>query len=565
MPGVAATLVAVRRGVRSEPVLVVIGLAGSGVAAMLAFWVYYLLPGLGSLCAYGLFFGSVGVAAWLWPGLSPHRALLRRIAVPLGLWALASLFVVFFGFVHGGAENPLATGSLRFATEPSPFASDSSIPLFFSDWLYAGSSGPVPVFPPEWLLSDRPPLQIGYVLSERSFGWDVLGLHYQLLGVILQQLWVVGMWALLSAARVSGRTRALVMVGALVSDVAIANSFYVWPKLLGAAFVLAALALVVAPGRSPLKATPATTVLLGVLAALAFLSHGTSAFGLIPLAAIVLWRGLPSWRWVAAGAVAVAVLVGPWMAFQHYENPPGNRLAKWSLAGVVEIDGRGTLETLADAYDEAGIEGTIDNKWQNFLTMAGGNPAVGDPPPGQFQFGDVGTEIGDAASALADGNFDLAVSKVREVRHWHLLWTLGILLIGLPLIAFGRLRGVWREGDDWRFARFCLIVFGIGALGWGLLMFGSVAGRAVVTSGSLALPLIAIAGVVAGLRATYPRWAGWLVGANVFTVALLYLPSLAPTLGDSYSAFELVGAVAALAGFFALCFPLGATGTPADD
>jgi 4-amino-4-deoxy-L-arabinose transferase-like glycosyltransferase len=555
MPAVAAALTAVHKGVRNVPVLLCVGLAAGGAAAMAVFWAYYLGAGFGHFCAYALFFGSVGVVAWLWPAVSRgHGDLLRQLAVPLGLWALGSVFLVFFGFLHGGAEASLETASYRFSTQPSPFASDSSIPAFFSDWMYAGAPGSPPIFPPEWHLSDRPPLQAAYVLTQRVFGWDTTGTHYQVLGVILQQLWIVGMWALLLAARVSARTRALAIAAALLCDVAIVNGFYVWPKLLGTAFVLAALALVVAPRESTLREQPITVVLLGALAALAFLAHGTSVFGLIPVAAVALWRGLPDWRWLAAGAAVLLLLVLPWAAFQRYEDPPGNRLAKWSLAGVAEIDERGVLETIVDEYSEAGLGTTAENKLQNFSTMAGGNPAAGEPVEGQVPFGDVFTEIGDTATALGDGRFGVAASKVREIRHWHLLWTLGVLLFALPLILFGRLRGDWRDDLDWKFARLCLLVCAIGVGAWGLLMFGSVAGRAVVTQGTLALPLVAIAGVVAGLRATYPRLAGWFVAVNAITVLILYLPKLAPELDNSFDAFAEVAALVSLAGFVVLSF-----------
>lgn len=554
MPGIAATLLAIRGGIRAVPLLLCIGLAASGAAAMAVFWAYYLGAGFGSFSAYALFFGSVGMVVWLRPQISRHGALLKQLAVPLGLWALASSFIVFYGFLHGGAEEALATASYRFSTQPSPFASDSSIPAFFSDWMFAGAPGSPPIFPPEWHLSDRPPLQAGYVLTQRVFGWDTTGTHYQVLGVILQQLWIVGLWALLVAARVSDRTRALAVVAALVSDVAIVNGFYVWPKLLGAAFVLAALALVVAPRESTLKQQPWTVLLLAALAALAYLAHGTSVFGLIPVAAVALWRGLPSWRWLAAGVAVLLVLVGPWSAFQRFEDPPGNRLMKWSLAGVAEIDQRGVLETLADEYGEAGVGTTIENKLENFLTMAGGNPAVGEPVEGQVPFGDVFTEIGDTATALGDGRFGDAASKVREIRHWHLLWTLGLLLFALPVIALGRLRGHRRDDFDWRFARFCLLVSAIGVVVWGLLMFGSVTGRAVVTQGTLALPLLAMVGVVAALRATYPRLADWFVAANAVTVLVVYLPKLAPELDNSFDAFAEVAAIASLAAFVILAF-----------
>jgi hypothetical protein len=583
-PGIAATMLAVRLGVRSEPLLLCIALAGSGAAAMGTFWVYYVVPGAGDFCAYALPVVSVALIAWSWPVASRQRPLLKRLSVALGLWALASVFIVFFGFLHGGADHAVETASLRFSTQPSPFASDSSIPAFFSDWMFAGSPGKPPVFPPEWLFSDRPPLQVAYILTQRVFGWDTTGAHYEVLGVILQQFWVIGLWALLAAARVSARTRALAVVAALVSDVVIVNGFYVWPKLLGAGFVLAAMALVVAPRESTIRSQPLTIVLLGALAGLAYLAHGTSVFGLIPVAAIALWRGLPSWRWVAAAAAALMIFVLPWTAFQHYVDPPGTRLMKWSLAGAAGIDDRGVVETILDEYGTAGVATTIDNKWQNFLTMAGGNPAVGAPLEGQVPFGDVVTEIGDTVTAVGEGKFGVAASKVREIRHWHLLWTLGILILALPLIAIGRLRGRWRDDLDWRFARFSLLVVGIGVVAWGLLMFGSVAGRAVVTQGTLALPLVAMVGVVAGLRATYPRLADWFVAANVVTVLILYLPYLPPLPGDSYSGGAALATVASLAGFLALAFSsragraragsersgrpvagLGATAAPADD
>jgi hypothetical protein len=551
-PGVAATLLAVKHGVRSVPVLLGIGLAGSGVAAMVTFWVYYAVPHAGGLCAYAVFFGSIGLAIWTWTDVSQHRALLRQLSIPLALWVFASLFILFFGFLHGRIED-IQVPQYRFSTQPSLFASDNLIPWFFADWVFKGSLGSPPIFPPGWLFSDRPPLQVGYVLTQRVFGWDERMTHYEVIGVVLQQFWIVGMWALLIAARVSRRTISLVLVAALVSDVVITNGFFVWPKLLSAAFVLAALALVAAPGESTLRRQPVTILLLGALAALAYLAHGTGVFGLIPVAVVVLWKGLPNWRWLCAGAAVTLALLVPWMAFQRYEDPPGNRVVKWSLAGVVEPDDRGTLETIIDAYREAGVGGTLENKFQNFLTMAGGNP-LERPPEEGHPFGDVGSETSNAVSALTEGDFSLAVSKVREIRYWHLLWTLGILLFALPVIAVGRLRGHWRDDADWQFARLCLTVCGIGAFAWGLGMFGSEAGRAIVITASLALPLLGIAGTVAGLRATYPRLVNWFVGANVITVLLLYLPMVAPTTNNSYSGFAALLAAASLAAFVKLAF-----------
>jgi hypothetical protein len=554
VPAVAATLAAIRLGVRSEPVLLGIALAASGGGAMLTFWAYMGPRWLGTPCAYALFFGSVAVAVWAWPRARGQRALLRSLAVPLGLWAVGGLFIVYFGLLHGGGENALETATSRFATDPTPFATDSSIPLFFAEWLFAGHHGPTPVFEPEWLFSDRPPLQIGYVLTQHSFGWDAQTLHYETLGVLLQQLWIVGAWAVLVAAKVGRRTRGLVIVGLMLSDVVIVNSFYVWPKLLGSAFVLAALALLLDRHPPTLRRAPGTAVLLGALIGLAYMSHGTAAFGLVPVVVLAIWWGLPDWRWCAAGVAAIAIVVAPWLAYQHWGDPPGTRLAKWALAGSPAIDERGLLETLGDEYGKEGVGGTIDNKLQNFLTMVGGNPINGKPPPEFPPVGPVPREIEQLVSAVGEGNLAEADSRVREIRHYHLLWTLGLLLIGLPVILVGRLRAGWRSGVDWAFARWCALVFAIGTVVWGLLMFGNVAGRALVTQDCLALPLIGMAAVIAGLQATYPRWAAWLVGLNAVTVLALYTPYLGDHPGYSYSGFAIVVASLSIAAFVALSF-----------
>ena len=63
--------------------------------------------------------------------------------------------------------------------------SDNDIPRYFAEWFAAeGHHGTPPVYPPDWLMSDRPPLQIGYVLSQESITVaDTQSLHYEILCV----------------------------------------------------------------------------------------------------------------------------------------------------------------------------------------------------------------------------------------------------------------------------------------------------------------------------------------------------------------------------------------------
>lgn len=531
LPGVAAVLLAARLGVRSVPVLLAIGMAATGAVALLAFWLYYADPLVGESFSYLAVIGPAALSGWLlWERKVPGE-LLRQLAVPLGLWGLGSLFLVFLGFIHGGTETPLSTAASRFI---GPLPADNDIPAFFAEWFYRhGHDSTPPVFPGEWLSSDRPPLQVGYALSQYPFGWDEDKLNYQVLAVVLQQLWIVGLWALLLAARVGRVTRALTMVTVLVSGTAIVNGFYVWPKMLPAALLLAAAALVLTPLWEELRRSLWGAALVAGLCGLAMLAHGGSVFGIIPLALVAAYRGLPSWRWIGVAAAVGIVLMAPWSAYQKYADPPGNRLVKWTLAGVVEIDDRGTLETITDAYGEAGFDGTLHNKGQNFVTMAGGGPMVDT-----------------IQTALKSGGAEDLIGAGKAIGFFNLFPSLGLLLLAPVAMLLNRRRGP--PAEEWRFALVCFATVLIGAVAWGLLVFGSEALRTVLHVGSYLVPVLAMAGAVAGLRASFPRFAIAWVGLWIVISLLMYVPAQLPPPDTSWSVLASILAALGLGGFAAL-------------
>ena len=531
LPGVAAVLLAARLGVRSVPVLLAIGMAATGAVALLAFWLYYADPLVGESFSYLAVIGPAALSGWLlWERKVPGE-LLRQLAVPLGLWGLGSLFLVFLGFIHGGTETPLSTAASRFI---GPLPADNDIPAFFAEWFYRhGHDSTPPVFPGEWLSSDRPPLQVGYALSQYPFGWDEDKLNYQVLAVVLQQLWIVGLWALLLAARVGRVTRALTMVTVLVSGTAIVNGFYVWPALLAAALLLAAAALVLTPLWEELRRSLWGAALVAGLCGLAMLAHGGSVFGIIPLALVAAYRGLPSWRWIGVAAAVGIVLMAPWSAYQKYADPPGNRLVKWTLAGVVEIDDRGTLETITDAYGEAGFDGTLHNKGQNFVTMAGGGPMVDT-----------------IQTALKSGGAEDLIGAGKAIGFFNLFPSLGLLLLAPVAMLLNRRRGP--PAEEWRFALVCFATVLIGAVAWGLLVFGSEALRTVLHVGSYLVPVLAMAGAVAGLRASFPRFAIAWVGLWIVISLLMYVPAQLPPPDTSWSVLASILAALGLGGFAAL-------------
>ncbi|MGH2974281.1 MAG: hypothetical protein ACRDLL_05345 [Solirubrobacterales bacterium] len=534
LPAALAVVFAMQRGLRSVPPLLGVALAASGVAAMLTFWAYFADPLIGKTVSFILVLGSIQGIVLCRHGLD--RGLLKQLAVPAALWALGSAFVLYLGFLHGGTDQSIAVAGARFS---HPLPTDNEIPRYFADWFYAhGHDGVPPPFV-DWLSSDRPPLQIGYVLSQRPLGWDGAGLHYQVLGVVLQQFWVFGMWAVLCAARLRPRARGLAIFAAMVSDIAILHGFFVWPKLLAAAFLLAAFAMVLSEEWPTLRRDPRAAALFATLCALGMLAHGASAFWILPLLGLAALRGLPDWRWLAVAVLAAAVLLAPWSAYQRYVDPPGDRLIKWQLGGSLAIDDRGALETIADGYSEAGLDGTLRNKRGNFTQIAGQ--------------GETEAAIRSAVDDVEAGHPGLAVTALREPRFFSLLPMLGILLIGPIAMLIARLRSP-RDGPEWRFALvalgFCVVACAV----WALLMFGGPNAKTVIHQGTLAVPLLAICACAVGAYVASVRLGVALVALNALIVLLMYTPSLSPQPGTSYSAFAAVLAAVSLSGFGLLAF-----------
>ena len=536
LPGAAAALLAARRGVRSVPVLLATGMAATGIVALLCFWAYYGDRTLGETASYLVLFGSVALIAATLHGGRIERSLLRQLGVPLALWALGSAFIVFFGFMYGGAEEPIKVGATRFS---GPMPADNLLPAYLVEWFYEYGHSGHPLFPPDWLASDRPPLQVGYLLGQKPFEVYEEETNYQVGAVVLQQLWIVGLWALLLAARLGRVTRGLIMATVLVSDVAIFNGFFVWPKLLPAAMLLAAAALTITPLWTELRRSYWAAALIGALLAVAMMGHGSSVFGVIPLAALAAWRGLPSWRWIGIVALVGVVVMAPWSAYQKWGEPPGNRLVKWSLAGVPQIDDRGSVETIVDSYREVGLGGAIHNKGQNYVTMLGGGPAW--------------EALERVWDGVESGDLEATVRELRLILFFNLFPALGLLLISPFAMLAARRRGRERP-QEWSFALACWAVVGIGALAWGLLAFGDLSSRTVLHVCSYLLPILGFAGAVAGLRATFPRFAIYYAALAATVMLALYVPYLEPLTEVAFSLSAALLAALALAGFGVVAF-----------
>jgi hypothetical protein len=536
LPGVAASLLLARRGERRLPVLLGALLAVSAGTALVGFWAYYGSRPLGQTWSFLTVFGSVLAVGWvLWEG-KVDRTVLRGLGTPLALWALGATFLVFFGFLHGAEHLPMQNSSTRFS---GPLPSDNYMPFFWGEWFYAHAhNGKPPEFTGNWLASDRPPLQMGYLLTQRPFHMFGDELNYEVLGVVLQQLWIVGLWALLLGLRVGRLTRALVVASVLVSSLAIVNGFYVWPKMLPAGLLLGAAALLITPLWDDVRGRLWGGVLAAALCGLAMMGHGSSAFGIIALAVVAAIRGLPSWRWLGVVVLTLVVVMGPWSAYGKWGDPPGNRLTKWYLGGDTEGEKDSVIEAILDGYSEAKLSTIIHKKGQNFAAIAGGWIFSHD--------------ISEAWKAAKHGKFEETVRPLRETSFFNLIPSLGLLLLGPVAMAIGWRRRRARDQVEWKAATTVLGTFLLGIVLWALIQWGGWTATTVIHQGSYLLPALGLAGCALALRATWPRFAvGWLA-LNLVAMLVLYTPDFEPVEGSSFVLGNAILAALALAAFLAL-------------
>ncbi len=227
---------------------------------------------------------------------------------------------------------------------------DNQIPRLFADRLIEGQSTRQLVG--DWLGSDRPPLQAGWVLLLQP--WRHLlqippDIFAHAAGAQLQLWWIPAIAGVLQLMGAGRRLSAWLVVTLATYSMVLINSNYVWPKLAAASATLLGFSLLMLHDQPNRR----QTLLAGVMLALAWLAHGSAAFAI--LAMVILAAAKPNLpkRSIALMLVTAAVIAGPWSAYQKGYAPPGNRLAKWHLAGQIEIDERSTWQTIFDAYSSS--------------------------------------------------------------------------------------------------------------------------------------------------------------------------------------------------------------------
>jgi hypothetical protein len=393
------------------PGLVVVGSAAGG---WLLFWAWFANSLIG-MCASIALSATAMITLSLKPVLFSHK----RTLVPI----LASVMVCIGYLSVAGDRGGMQQGDRLIGARYWAIM-DNEIPRMFADCLTKDRAGLKPFLLADWHSSDRPPLQTGMIMIAYPLVEEAGDrLAYLLLGVAVNLFWIFGLWSFLRAVCIpEPRILLVVIMVALVGAVFI-NTVYTWPKMLSTALLLTAAAAIF-DQNCPKKVR---TLVVGSASAFSLLSHGSAAFALLGLAPLF-WVRRKEWRTcevIATFAVA-AFIYCPWVAYQRFYDPPGNRLIKWHLAGVVPLDeSRPAVNTIVEAYHKIGLSGLAVNKLHNLRML------LGDPTDWN----------GACAQGNAQPGWDLTFAG--HVRHFFLLRlgpTPTLLLIGIPWLFTRRVR-----------------------------------------------------------------------------------------------------------------------------
>jgi hypothetical protein len=503
----ALTALAIWRGLRDVVNAGLIALAGTALPGYCCFWLTLLSPRLGHYVAVFMIAAAVAGLVFCVRKLDgAGRRILKSLLSPLLLIGAAALLVLSSGFLYGGFDHPIALARVRFS---HPLPSDNEIPLLLAEDAYARHI-PRPLFS-DWLSSDRPPLQSGIVLSQFPLFHKPRGKGYTTVSVLAQSFWIFALWLLLTAFRLKSRAIVLVLAGCLFSGFIFVNSFYVWPKLLAAAYTLGFFASFVAPGTKRNSALQ-SWITPGALLSFSLLSHGGTAFALIPMVPLMLFfkRPWPIKRMLATLSFAF-ILYLPWTLYQKFYDPPGDRLLKYHLAGVESVDSRSFLEAAKASYGALSFHQIMASKIANFDTALGGG------------FQNLASTAALLKELVSPGGLVVAAPHVLALRSntfFRMAACLGVFILA-PFALIAGIAPRFRS-PEWRTACLLWILTFASIVIWCLLMFTPRSTD--IHQGAYATVLFAMAASVLSLWALSPRLALILTLTQMGLNFMLYGP-----------------------------------------
>ena len=519
MPALAVATAAVWRRCRDIVLVGLVALAATGGCGYLIFWIWFFSPRAGRFLAISIPILSVVWLAFAVVRLeNAGRKLISRLLLPILLSGAFSVFVVEAGFVYGGLETPLAMPGTRFS---HPLPPDNAIPFIFAEGIrnhYISK----PLFG-QWRSSDRPPLQTGLVVAQGRFNPEPKQLASQVTGVLAQSLWILALWILLTALELESRVIALIFAACLTSGFVLVNTFFVWPKLFAAAYAIGALTLLVIGKPRPFVAVGKWPAMLcGALIALGMLSHGGTIFALIGgLAILIALRPSIPLKSIVIVLVSAFLLYLPWMLYQKYFDPPGDRLLKMHLAGIEPVNRRPFGQLLLKAYQEKTPAQILDYKWRNWIAATGHSEEYW-----------VTLERLIPAIRMRQSATEMKVAaRLRELQFFYFIPSLGFVALGFPFLFAGLAKRF--RTQYWKIAMLLSLFMIATIVMWCLLMFGPDA--TVIHQGTYVTVLLGFVACCLSLWSVSPKLAQGVVATQALLDILLYSVVMTKPLRDLHS------------------------------
>ncbi len=496
---------------RSSSIDLLYVLVCSGLISYGSFFVYVLSPLVGRMYSLGVFVGCLLLLTVRSASRRYVRALLTHRDVLTPLLIALSVGVLYTGstLLYGGEVHVSLVANSRYR---DPLPPDNILPRLVAERVIDGIRGEP--FLGDWLSSDRPPLQAGVeALVSPLIPKGSRELHYQALATMLQLLVIPAGWMLLRRLEINFVSTLGVVTATALSGTVALNSSYVWPKLLCGAYSLLGItaALPNALRRSKVVSLVPRGLIGGAAFGLSFAAHGGALFVVVPMLCVLtmtlvraLWRrkvlgkdggetppqnrmttaSKPGEILVATGGALIvgALLFAPWMVYQQRIAPPGNRLLKWHLAGVIEVDQRSFGQAMLDRYTKVPTRELVANKTSNLRELV--NPA-------RF--------LADVMPVLGS---DDSIDRVRQREFGHLGNAVSVSVVGIGLGLAGWLVNR-RRTRELTVGLLGLSAGSFATLLWCVVLYGPKA--TIPHQGSLAVPLVLI-GSSALLAAAVHRW-----------------------------------------------------------
>lgn len=348
-----------------------------GFVSLPLFYLAYFNPGLGRWAGRGWLLISLGLLIYLFRS---HTTFSQGEWDCLKLVACITVFEAFFVFSFSLVSTPYTTNYVFF---PAIWSTDNQIPPTLAKLLVKGTADTEWSFG-FWAISDRTPLlstmlyPAAVVLRDLlpEIGSGAEAMVFQVSGFIIQNSWVVVLWAVCARVGMDRRESVLTVLLLAFTPFLFLNTIYISPKILGAIFCFVQYLFLPTDRRDGVSARSLAvdSSICGIASALAIMSHPAAGLAVLAIFAFGAWgtRIKAWWRLGVSGAVAACVVV-PWIVWSRLYSPSRSPLPKYLLTGDFGFSGApiSLLDATLQFYRSMSLSTWIQKKLFDLATLGG--------------------------------------------------------------------------------------------------------------------------------------------------------------------------------------------------